>query len=66
MAEPVVVPSSWLVALTVTTCAEPLGGGAVYRPILETEPAPGGLIDQATAVFRAPTTVAVNCCVCRP
>jgi hypothetical protein len=34
--------------------------GAVYRPVEETAPT-GGLIDQVTAAFPVPMTVAVNC-----
>ena len=54
--------SATLVAVTVTVCEALIEAGAVYRPP-EREPT-RGLKDQATAVFVAPLTVAVNCEVC--
>jgi len=56
------VGSAWLVAVMVTVCATLIEAGAVYVPFdsLPTE----GFIDQVTAVFVLPVTVAVNCCVC--
>jgi hypothetical protein len=56
------LPSATLVAVTVTVCAPAILPGAVYSP-LDTVPTTG-LIDQFTAVFDVPVTVAVNCCVC--
>jgi hypothetical protein len=56
------VGSATLRAVTVTAWGVTTLDGAVYRPAEEIEPT-GGLIDQVTAAFAAPKTVAVNCCV---
>ena len=62
-AVPVLVPFAWLVAVTVNVC-DVTEAGAVYRPVALIVPGVPGGIDQVTAVFDAPVTVAVNCCVC--
>jgi hypothetical protein len=58
----VFVLSTTLVAVTVTVCALVTVAGAVYTPfaIVPT----GGLIDQVTAVFVVPVTVALNVAAC--
>ena len=56
------VVSATLVAVTVTICWVAMVLGAVYRPALDSVPTEG-LIDQVTAVFDEPVTVAANCCV---
>ena len=53
------VGSAWLVAVTVA-CVVTFTLGAVYSPLLLTEPTEAA---QLTAVFAVPVTVAVNCCV---
>jgi hypothetical protein len=62
VAVPVLVGSAWLVAVTVTICCIVINDGAVYKPLELMEPT-FGLIDQVTAVFAFPVTVAVNCWV---
>ncbi len=47
-------------ALVAVTVYGPAVLGAVYRPLEEMVPP---LVDQLTAVFVVPLTVAVNCCV---
>ena len=54
--------SAMLVAVMVTVCAVLMTEGAVYDP-LERLPR-DGFMDQATAVFELPVTVAVNCALC--
>ena len=51
--------SATLVAVTVTLCEVLMRAGAVYNPFakLPTD----GFMDQVTAVFPLPVTVAVNC-----
>lgn len=56
------VGSATLVAVMVTVCGELIEAGAVYRPLTSVPTA--GFIDQVTAVFVLPVTVAVNCEVC--
>ena len=56
------VGSATLVAVMVTVCEELIEAGAVYRPLTSVPTA--GFIDQVTAVFVLPVTVAVNCEVC--
>src|SRR5579863_8351006 len=55
------VVSATLVAVMVTVCAEEIVPGAVYKPLLDSVPA-NGLMLQVTAVLLVPVTVAVNCC----
>jgi hypothetical protein len=62
MAVALLVVSAAEVALTCTGCCELIELGAVYRPEAESVPMLG-LIDQVTAVFEVPLTVAVNCWV---
>jgi hypothetical protein len=57
VAEPVLLVSAWLVAVTVTVVL-PLTVGAVKSPELEIEPAEAVHV---TAVLVEPVTVAVNC-----
>jgi len=54
-----------MVAVTVTACWVVMVFGAVYRPALDSVPTEG-FIDQVTAVFAEPMTVAANCCVWLP
>ena len=54
------VGSALLVAVTVTVCVPLMVAGAVYSPFDRVPTA--GLIDQVTAVFVLPATVAVSCC----
>jgi hypothetical protein len=56
------VGSATLWAVTATVCDVRILDGAVYRPVEEIVPT-NGLIDQVTAVFLVPKTVAVNGCV---
>ena len=57
------VVSLTLVAITATVCTLAMDAGAVYKPVLLTDPT-DGLMDHVTAVLPSPVTVAVNCCVC--
>jgi len=54
--------SATLVAVMVTVCGALIAAGAVYNPFdrLPTK----GVMDQTTAVFEPPVTVAVNCLLC--
>ena len=61
VAVPNFVLSATLVAVTLTVWREAIEAGAVYRPELEIEPAPLGLIAQDTEVLLLPVTVGVNC-----
>ncbi len=63
VAEPDLVVSATLVAVTVTVCVVLIVAGAVYRPALDSVPT-GGLRDQVTFVLLDPVTMLVNCCVC--
>jgi len=54
--------SATLVAVTVTTWAEAMVPGALYRPVPEIDPT-FGFRDQLTAVLGVPVTAAVNCWV---
>ena len=63
LADPDLVGSAMLVAVTVTVCTLLIVAGAVYRPDDETLPTLG-LIDHVTDVFEAFCTVEVNGCVC--
>ena len=54
--------SATLVAVTVTDCEELITAGATYNPF-DRVPIEG-VMDQVTAVFEFPTTVAVNCRAC--
>lgn len=60
------VPSALLIALTTTDVDEETVAGAVYRPLVDTVPAPFPPAMSATvhvtAVFVVPETFAVNCC----
>ena len=49
--------------LVATTWKVPGVEGAVYRPLLDTEPPPVSSTLHVTAVLDVPVTVAVNCCV---
>jgi hypothetical protein len=62
VAPPDLVVSATLVAVTVTAWELVMLAGAVYSPVAEMLPTLG-LIDQVTAVFVVPVTVAVNCWV---
>ena len=62
VALPDLVASATLVAVTVTDWELVMLAGAVYSPVTEMLPTLG-LIDQVTAVFVVPVTVAVNCWV---
>src|SRR5271165_6898190 len=55
------VVSAALVAVMVTVCEEEIVAGAVYKPLADSVPT-GGLMLQVTAVLLVPVTVAVNCC----
>lgn len=63
VAEPLVVVSATLVAVTVTVCWLAIVEGAVYRPELPMVPV-FGLRLHVTAVLLVFKTVAANCCVC--
>jgi hypothetical protein len=60
VAAAVLLVSATLVAVTATVCWEVMLAGAVYMPDEETEPTLGEM-DQVTAVFEEPVTVAANC-----
>jgi hypothetical protein len=60
-AVPAVVPSTTLVAFTVTVCCAVIEAGAVYKPF--TSVPTSGVTDHVTPVLELPVTVAVNCCV---
>jgi hypothetical protein len=60
------VPSAWLVAVSVTVCCAVMPAGAAYRPLLLIDPVPAGLIDQVTAVLLVFVTLAENCWVWLP
>jgi len=47
----------------VTFCADLMEEGAVYNPFVDRLPTEG-FMDQATAVFELPVTVAANCVLC--
>jgi len=49
IAVPVLVPSTCIVAVTVTVCGEAMLDGAVYNPPVVRTPVPAGAIDQFTA-----------------
>ena len=57
------VKSATLVAIILTGCCEEMVAGAVYTPVDEIEPT-AGLVDQLTAEFAAPVTVAAKTCAC--
>ncbi len=61
VADPDLVGSAALVAVTVTVCCALMEEGAVYKPPVEMLPVPG-VTDQVTAWLLEPVTVAVNCC----
>lgn len=65
VAAPDLVLSSWLVAVTVTVCAELVAAGAVNRPLLLMLPALAVQLTPCEGEF-VPVTVAVNCCVAPP
>ena len=62
VAEANLVGSATEAAVTATVCAAVMEAGAVYRPAAESVPT-AGFMDQVTAVFVDPVTVAENCCV---
>ena len=53
--------STTLVAVMVIVCVEVIVAGAVYKPLAESVPT-DGLMLQVTAELVVPVTVAVNCC----
>jgi hypothetical protein len=55
--------SATLFAVTVTPWKDEITAGALYSPLFEIEPNPGGSIAQVTALFVAFATVAENCTV---
>ena len=54
--------SATLVAMIVTDCETVMSEGAVYNPFAKVPTA--GVMDQVTAAFESPTTLAVNCELC--
>ncbi len=66
LAEPDLVGSATLVALTVTVAGEGTLAGGVYTPLVEivphaVPPQPAPLTVQVTAVFEVPVTFPINC-----
>jgi len=57
---PLFVPSTTLVAVTVTSVDAPTASGAVYNPVAESEPT-DGLIVHTTPAFEVPLTDALSC-----
>ena len=61
VAVPDLLESATLVAVIVIVCVELIVAGAVYRPLAESVPTEG-LMLQVTAVLLVPVTADVNCC----
>ena len=55
------VTSATLVATTFTVCVVEIEEGAVYNPVVVTDPTWAGDTDHVTAVLVFPLTVAANC-----